>query len=858
MLSNARFKKSFRKSLLSQAIVAGLGLGALSTAHAGPNSNFYFTNNTINIGASQATINTDGVIEQVTITRDTNTTTLPDITLPLQGYGNGTHEIRVGLQASIGSTTLEVKLGVVEITADGTNITGFNLKTTGDAGYEKTYARVKLSGSVTVTSEFDTPATMITNSGNNITLDISTIIDEISATGDVANALNAFTSTGTVNYKLIINQLSGPDGAGAARLGHSDGVYSESDETTTWESATLGADFPDSNVANSTTSVVSGTLVIQEASTSNPDPDPGEDDEVVVPEEDINEVDDQADAADEAVEEELGDDGTGTVSEDTVNQTATATGNAATKTGSLANQTGPVQTSSTLSLVQASSKSAVTGSKVVNATTTADKTAVTDSTKTVIRNSATLLDKVSQQSSTSGTQLSNAEKTQVQSIIVNMANAATNVTSGSTGKETTAKEMKKDLEKAFKAATQMKVPLSDEAETAIKQAAVGIQVATLAELTGKSSADITQEDLQDAFSNEETRKKILDASPKLPLKNPRSDEDVEADISAYIAANYPSKSSDAGKSANEAVENSSTTNPGESFDSGCDSNGGPGFELFPGSGIFLTAGACELNEPLPGGAQTLSASEPSSGITVNPADMTFNSATATTLLPVGDEVMKLAQLGQRAVPAGLTLSGATRPDGRITIIGSEGIALDLAPTAEDTIAMAIALDEMGFPMTFRDDGSFELTLAGSDRFTGTFGFDPLPAGDRAACGDMTFTPTAEIEVNQPDYVFVAECENGITQNISPFVAEAGLYESLENGGFTVTTNRSTGVITVSGVGDFKPSFFSSAPTDAEAEYQEQTSDTLGFAYMPMDVNGDGRVDFKIITESSVQVMYAVP
>ncbi|MDF1622625.1 MAG: hypothetical protein P1V33_04035 [Pseudohongiella nitratireducens] len=857
MLSNARFKTSFRKSLLNQAVIASLGIAAAGSAQAAPgDADLYMLDNKITIGSTETAIDTDGNISPVTVTRGSATNTLPSVTLPLADYQTpSTHVVRMGIIATIGSTTLEVSLGNATIVTNGQQITSFTYHDTAGPNYEKVFAYINLTPAVTINTEFEVPEDLVTGvpNGNEISFDMTRIINEIAASGDVADVLATFTSTGTIDYKIALNQISGTDGPGALRLGYFVGTdtppFTESSATGNWTPGNLQTAFAGATY-------YSGKLVIEEPATGggDPDPDPGEEEEVTVPQDDIDEVNEQTEQTDQQVDQEL-EDGS-EISEETVNQTETVTGNAATKTGDLANETDPVETQSTLSLVEASSNTAVTGSKVVNANTSADKTVVTDSTKTVIRNSATLLNKVSQQNSTSGTQLSDTQKTQVQSIIVNMANAAKNVTSGSSGKETTAKEMKKDLETAFKAATQMKVPLSDEAETAIKEAAVGIQVAALAELTGKNSDEITQEDLQEAFNNEETRKKILDASPKLPLKNPRSEEDVEADISAYIAANYPAKSSDAGKSANQAVQDSSTTNPGESFDSDCDSNSGPGFELFPG--VFISAGSTCLKEPLTGGAQTLSASEPSSGVTVNPADMTFNAATATTLLPVGDEVIKLAQLGQRAVPAGLTLSGATRPDGRITIIGSEGIALDLAPTAEDTIAMAIALDELGFPMTFRDDGSFELTLAGSDRFTGTFGFDPLPAGDRAACGDMTFTPTAEIEVNQPDYVFVAECENGIAQNIAPFVAEAGLYESLENGGFTVTTNRSTGVITVSGVGDFKPSFFSSAPTDAEAEYQEQTSDTLGFAYMPVDVNGDGRLDFKIITASSVQVMYSVP
>lgn len=846
---------TFRRKLLSQAIIAGLSFGTAGSVLAGADSDFYLTGNAVTVGSSVATVGNNGVISTTTVTRTTNSSTLPNVTLPLSDLQTAsTHTFRVGMQATLGTSILEVRLGVVTLATDANgDITSFDLADApADPGFEKTYAWVRLNGNVTVTAEFNVPSGMISRSGNNLTLNMSTIINEISAQGAVADALAAFTTTGTVNYKLALYQTAGTDGAGGSSFGHYDSnntpAFTASTQNVSWNDATLSGNFAGA-------SVLSGSLVILAADTgggSGGGTTEEPDDTTTVDETDINELDSDTTAADQQVDEELNS-GSGEVSPATVTQTETVTNTAATQTETLVSgsTTGTISTPNTLNVLATATSSADTGGKVANSTTTADKTTVTNSTKTIIKNTGTLLTKIAD----SGTTITTEQKTQVQGIIVNLANAAKNITGGSSGKATTATEMKKDLETAFKAATTLKVPLSDEAETTIKEAAVSIQVAALAELTGKNSEDLTQEDLQEAFNDPETREKVLGASPKLPLKNPRSDEEIDAAINDYITANYPAKSLDSAKAANKAVEDSSTSNPGEDF-GGCASSG-PGLEILPG--VFISPGnACDLKEPLPGGAQTLSASEPSSGITVNPADMTFNPATATTLWPVGDDVIKLAQLGQRAVPAGLTLSVATQPDGRMTIIGSQGIALDLAPTAEDTIALAIALDELGFPMAFRDDGSFELALAGDDKFTGTFGFEVLPADDRAACGDMTFTPTAGIEVNQPDYAFVAECENGISQNIAPFVAEAGLYESLANGDFTVSTNRSTGVITVEGVGEFKPSFFSSAPTEAEAQYQAANADSLGISYMPMDINGDGRMDFKVITPTSVQVIYAVP
>jgi len=859
-----RFKKTHLSKYIATGIIASLGSSVFAGDFVLETNQITWTNGPTT-NTTTATVAETGVAETISLLRGNDANALPNVSFTLQDLANttGTYYIRLFMQVKnqSGNNQVEMRLGVVEVDVTAGTVDSVDMITNqADPNYApvKVYARKESGGStLNLDAEFVTIASMITGAGNEVTVNVSNVVNALSGNNSLFDdIIERFASSGDFDYVIGVKD----DSANGGEIGtNDDGTFVVSPVAA--PAFDLNAGFS-AEFAGAT--YIKGTLNIVDTLPSAPDndggtTDPEEEEETTIPESDITTLNTETDLADVQVDDELE---SGTVSESTVTLTEEVTNDAANQTDQLVtgSQTGEISTSNTLSVLATSSKTAVTGSKVVNADTAADKTTVTNTTKKVISNSATLLDSIATSNEGSDAALTDDQKNQVVNTIVNMATAAKNVTSGSTGKESTAKEMKQNLEKAFQATTRLKVPLTDEAETAIKEAAVSIQVAALAELTGKSSEEVTQEDLQTAFNDPETREKVLAASPKLPLKNPRSNADIEAEINSYITANYPAKSTTVAKDATKQTQDNSDDSPADNYENDDEVSSAIGCPLL---GLIMGPGFCAfIQAPAesPNGALLLAATEPTqtSSTALKPSGMTYDKATATTSMPVGDGIMKFSQLGQKALPAGLTPGVVTQPDGRLTLIGSQGVAMDLAPTAEDTIALAIALDDMGFPMTFRNDGSFELALAGNDKFTGTFGFDTLPAGDRAACGDMTFAPTANIEVNHPDYVFTAECENGITQNIAPFVAEAGMYESLANGGFTLLTNRNTGVISVEGVGDFKPSFFSSTPTEAEVAYQAQNTDSLGIAYMPMDVNGDGRIDFKIISDTRVQIMYAAP
>ena len=211
----------------------------------------------------------------------------------------------------------------------------------------------------------------------------------------------------------------------------------------------------------------------------------------------------------------------------------------------------------------------------------------------------------------------------------------------------------------------------------------------------------------------------------------------------------------------------------------------------------------------------------------------------------------------RNVPAVVPQGIKVRSDGRATIVTS-GAAIDLAPNAFGLVEFIAAVDAAGFAYTQNANGSFTLDLGNGQTFSGVFGYDNLIDADlTAACNAISVTEPAGAE-NSPSYAYGIGCSNGANQRVLPFAAYSDFYASLKASGMTATTDRSTGVIGISGLGSFKPSFFTSSDwTNAERLNWLFYKDKYGIYMAQADVNGDGITDIKVITEGSLQVLYGL-
>jgi hypothetical protein len=168
------------------------------------------------------------------------------------------------------------------------------------------------------------------------------------------------------------------------------------------------------------------------------------------------------------------------------------------------------------------------------------------------------------------------------------------------------------------------------------------------------------------------------------------------------------------------------------------------------------------------------------------------------------------------------------------------------------------VESAGFTYTQNTNASFSLDLGDSSTFVGAFAYDNLAGSDlTSTCGSVSVTePTGAF--NAPGYSFGIVCANGVTQTVVPFLANANYLSSIQASGLSATIDRNTGVISVSGgVGQLKPSFFTAPPTEAELQYHAAAKDSLGIATQSTDINGDGIMDYKVITATNVQVLYGV-
>src|SRR5690606_31373159 len=195
-------------------------------------------------------------------------------------------------------------------------------------------------------------------------------------------------------------------------------------------------------------------------------------------------------------------------------------------------------------------------------------------------------------------------------------------------------------------------------------------------------------------------------------------------------------------------------------------------------------------------------------------------------------------------------------DGRVIIVAN-GVAIELAPVAADLVGFTAALQKEGFDLTLRNSGAVDIRISPTERFVGVFAYDNL-VNANGACGEVTIAePTGA--VNDPGYVFGVHCDtNGVTQRVVPYVQDQVFYRALVDMGLTVTTDRNTGIISIPGVGSFKPGYFVVALSANDQAYLNQYKDGRGVAFRFVDLTGNGAAsDVLFYTSTGVQAIYHV-
>ncbi|MGP1609904.1 MAG: hypothetical protein ACTS5G_04280, partial [Burkholderiales bacterium] len=116
-------------------------------------------------------------------------------------------------------------------------------------------------------------------------------------------------------------------------------------------------------------------------------------------------------------------------------------------------------------------------------------------------------------------------------------------------------------------------------------------------------------------------------------------------------------------------------------------------------------------------------------------------------------------------------------------------------------------------------------------------------------------PTGQDETD-PAYVYKVSYRDGTTQTIQPYLAEDNFVASIKGRGLVVSTNRNSGVVTVSGR-RFRPSYFVDTHSPATLAYWNTKKDANGVAYQPVDVNADGVIDYRVLSVAGFQIAYGL-
>lgn len=250
--------------------------------------------------------------------------------------------------------------------------------------------------------------------------------------------------------------------------------------------------------------------------------------------------------------------------------------------------------------------------------------------------------------------------------------------------------------------------------------------------------------------------------------------------------------------------------------------------------------------PLTGGLNFQAAT--SGGFTV-----ITDAATGNMTLSNSTEKYVAASPVSRLVPSTVPEGISYLPNGTAVLVGS-GVATELAPTAFNKTGFTSAVTDAGFQVSYRNNGTISIALGNNERFSGAFGFDNL--GNASSCGAVSVTSPTGNPV-AADYAFVVKCANGPSQRVTPIADNVKFYATIANAGLNVSTDRNTGIITINTVGKFKPSFFVTPLTAADSTYLTANKNSDGIAFRATNANGDGKMDYEIISADGKQLMYGL-
>ena len=887
----------FVKKRLCQLVAAGLLLGAGSSVYA---NDFSLVDNQFTISETAAsapdfsvtaTLGIDGVLDttgaslpQFDLSNAALNSGIPTFSFTIDSDGltaNTTHSFKIGLSISddANPTTrrFEAYLGTLTLAVDGSK------NVTGTIPSQNLNVRAK-KGSATFYQAINNPSVNgpVSISGGTITLSGSEAVTLLKAQGNDAldAVLDNFTLDGTFTFRVVIEETT----AGSAKLGvRSDSAFTavprvgtscalDSNSTvgnvfqlitdtgftnayvvqgrfSSGQSAanTAATPFTESCVASGGGGAAAPVVedlgdleeeaeelaaVLDDIDTSAP-----LDDAVLTQLDDLAvSLEAVADSLEESVVEELL---SGVVSAATVTSTTSlATKSAATSSAirnAIASGT-EVSTSSVLGALKSGAKSSSTASKVATSTTdTTAKAALAAENTTILNSSATMLSSLASKS----TALTTAEADDVRTASKNLVSTALSL--ADTVVETDLKNIAAQATSILVAQASLGIAADtafiDSVSSASEQLGSSLITSLLTNDDGEAP---TTEEITESLTNDTALfESVLDVS--LPV--PPSIVVTLAEQTDLVTIAFPTLS--AAAVTRSIAATAKIVNPQNiTLKSGV--------TALSFLDTYLTTPAVVESSLLGGIGSRRSVA----ALLAGEAEVVVDAVTGAITISVPGETYAGMVLAVRTVPASVPNGLRLRTDGRFTLV-SDGTAMDIAATAFSVGGFIEVAETAGFGFTQNDNASFSLDLGSDQTFVGAFAYDNLADADiDSTCGTISVT-NPEGLLNSASYAFGINCANGVTQKVVPFAAESNFLPSLRAAGMTATADRSTGVISVNGVELLKPGFFTAAPTTDELTYHAANTDSLGIAMQILDINDDGIDDYKVISATTVQIMYGV-
>lgn len=896
MNNNPRFVKKRLSLLIAAGLLTGLG----SATYA---NDFSLVDNQFTISESAAsapdfsvtaTLGIDGVLDttgaslpQFDLSNTALNSGIPTFSFTIDSDGltaNTTHSFKIGLSisddASPTTRRFEAYLGTLTLAVDGSK------NVTGTIPSQNLNVRAK-KGSATFYQAINNPSVNgpVSISGGTITLSGSEAVTLLKAQGNDAldAVLDNFTLNGTFTFRVVIEETT----AGSAKLGVRSGsaftavprvgtscalnnnstvgnvfqlitdtgftnAYVVQGRFSSNQSAanTAATAFTESCVASGGAGVAAPVVEdlggLEEAAEelasvlgdiADLDTSVPLDDAVLTQLDDLAvSLEAVADSLEESVVEELL---SGVVSAATVTSTTSLATRSAATSNAISNAIASgtvVSTSSVLGALKSGAKSSSTASKVATSTTdTTAKAALAVENTTILNSSATMLSSLASKS----TALTTAEADDVRTASKNLVSTALSL--ADTVVEADLKNIAAQATSILVAQASLGIAadtaLIDSVSSASEQLGSSLITSLLTNDDGEAP---TTEEITESLTNDTALfESVLDVS--LPV--PPAVIVTLAERTDLVTIAFPSLS--AAAVTRSLAATAKIVNPQNITLSS-------GVTALSFLDTYLTTPAVVESSLLGGIGSRRSVA----ALLAGEAEVVVDAVTGAITISVPGETYAGMVLAVRTVPASVPNGLRLRTDGRFTLV-SDGTAMDIAATAFSVGGFIEVAETAGFGFTQNDNASFSLDLGSDQTFVGAFAYDNLADADiDSTCGTISVT-NPEGLLNSASYAFGINCANGVTQKVVPFAAESNFLPSLRAAGMTATADRSTGVISVNGVELLKPGFFTAAPTTDELTYQAANTDSLGIAMQILDINDDGIDDYKVISATTVQIMYGV-